>query len=340
MTSIDVTDRAGAGTGEVTPEPIMQVASGFMAARHLFAASELGIFEALADSPASLDALAARIGLTHRATRISADAMVALGFLEREGDRYRNGPAAARFLAGSPDGGLRPLLRFWDHISYRNWEAFTGALISGPQREIFEIDKDQQQIASAGIEAMQAGPSHALPAVVDLSAYQRLLDVGGGTGSWSIAALEQCPHLRATVLELPVVAELAKARIAEAGLADRISVVAADALTDDLPAGHDVFLVANIAHYWSPTTNIALLQRVRQAAAPGSTLLLVDFLTDATHSRPVQAALLAGEFAAHLKDGDVYSVEEVRSWLPGSGWRFTAHLPLTGPQSVVVAEAG
>src|SRR5687767_12182119 len=74
-----------------SPEPIMRIASGFMAAKHLFAASQLGLFEALAESPATLEALAARTGLTRRAARISADAMVALGLLERRGDQYRNG---------------------------------------------------------------------------------------------------------------------------------------------------------------------------------------------------------------------------------------------------------
>jgi hypothetical protein len=94
--------------GPLAPEPspatIMQLASGFMAAKHLFAANELGLFEALADSPANLDALAARTGLTRRAARISADAMVALGLLEIENGTYRNGEAATRFLA-SPGPG-------------------------------------------------------------------------------------------------------------------------------------------------------------------------------------------------------------------------------------------
>jgi methyltransferase family protein len=93
---------------EPTPATIMQLASGFMAAKHLFAANELGLFEALADSPATLEALAARTGLTRRAARISADAMVALGLLEVQDGTYRNGKAAARFLSGPGPQDLRP----------------------------------------------------------------------------------------------------------------------------------------------------------------------------------------------------------------------------------------
>ena len=326
-------------TTKVTPDPILRLASGFMAAKHLFAASELGLFEALADAPASLDALAARTGLTRRAARISADAMVALAILERDGDVYRNSPTADRFLAGKAPSDLRPLLRLWDKISYPAWADFAEALARGPVREVFELDEEMQAIASAGIEAVLAGPANALGQVVDFSSSRRLLDVGGGTGSWSLATARRYPHLRGTVVELPAVATLAEQRIAAAGLADRLAVVAADAMADDLPTGHDTVLVANLVHYWSPETNAALLRRVRNAVQPGATLLLADFWTDPTHTEPVQAALMAGEFAAHLREGDVYSVEEVREWLPAAGWRFLEHLSLAGPQTLILAEA-
>lgn len=323
----------------VTPEPILRLASGFMAAKHLFAANDLGLFEALADSPTTIDGLAARTGLTRRAARISADAMVALGLLEREGDTYRNGPVAAAFLSGSGPADLRPFLRFWDKISYPTMGELSKALAEGPSREIFELDDELQEVASAGIEAILAGPAAALPKTLDFSRHQRLLDVGGGTGSWSIAVTQAYPHLAATVFELPVVAEVARERIAATGLAARIDVVVGDAMSSALPEGYDVFLLANLIHYWSPDENRALLRRARGAAETGSSLLLADFWTDPTHTKPVQAALMAGEFAVHLRNGDVYSVEEIQDWLGETGWRFIRHAALAGPQSLIVAEA-
>lgn len=115
-------------------------------------------------------------------------------------------------------------------------------------------------------------------------------------------------------------------------------VVAGDIWNEDLRRGHDVVLVANLVNYWSPQDNLVLLRRIRAAAAPGARLLLADFWTDPTHTETVQAALMAGEFAARLRDGDVYSVEEVGSWLEEAGWRFVDHVGLAGPQSLVVAE--
>jgi hypothetical protein len=119
----------------------------------------------------------------------------------------------------------------------------------------------------------------------------------------------------------------------------RIGVAAGDARTGSLPSGYDAFLLANILHCYSPDENRALLQKVRMAAAPGASLLLADFWTDPTHTKPIHAALMAGEFAVHLKNGDVYSVDEARAWLAGTGWRFVEHAVLAGPQSLIAAEA-
>jgi SAM-dependent methyltransferase len=323
----------------VSPDPIIRLASGFMAAKHLFAASELGLFEALADAPATIEGLAARTGLTRRAARISADAMLALGLLERDGDTYRNGPAAATFLSGAGLADVRPLLRCWGEISYPAWNRLADALAKGPERELFELDEKQTEVLSAGIEAILAGPAAELPRVFDFSQSKRLLDVGGGTGSWSLAVARRYPQLEATVLELPLVAPVARKRIEASGLESRLGVVTGDAMAEELPTGYDVFLVANLVHYWSPEQNLELLRRVRRAAEPGSHLLLVDFWTDPTHTEPLQAALMAGEFAVHLRSGDVYSADEVRAWLGQSGWRFLEHTPLVGPQSVIIADA-
>src|SRR6516165_9136421 len=109
----------------------MRIATGFMAAKHLFVASEIGVFENLANGPATLDELAAKSGIPRRTLRISADAMVSLGLLEREGDRYHNSAVAAAFLAGGNGPDLRPMLRFWDKISYPAWLNLESAVRSG-----------------------------------------------------------------------------------------------------------------------------------------------------------------------------------------------------------------
>lgn len=224
-------------------------------------------------------------------------------------------------------------------ISYPAWTGLTDALARGPSQQVFDLDDKLQEVVSTGIEAILAGPAAALAATYDFGRHHRLLDIGGGTGSWSISVVQRHPHMSATVFELPVVAELARKRLTGAGLSSRITVIAGDAMSGALPAEYDIFLVANVVHYWSPDENRSLLQNVRSAAQPGSRLLLADFWTNATHTEPAMAALMAGEFAVHLRNGDVYSVDEILDWLSVTGWRFVEHEPLAGPVSLVVAEA-
>lgn len=311
-----------------------------MASKHLFAASQLGLFEALGEGPTDLAGLAARTGLTQRAARISADAMVALGLLERLDNRYANTPVAATFLSGATPTDFRPLLKFWDRLSYPAWTDLAGALGRGrPAREIFEIDDELVPIMSAGIEAATAGACRALPGVAGLPTASRVLDIGGGSGSWVIALAQADPDLSATVFELPEVAAVAEERLRASGFSSRIDVQHGELLTGELPRGYNAFLLANVVHYFTPDTNHEILRKIRATADPGARLLVADFWTDASHTQPVPAALMAGEFAVHLNDGDVYSVEEGVTWLEATGWKFTGHLPLAGPITLVRAEA-
>lgn len=266
--------------------------------------------------------------------------MVALGLLERHGDRYANTPVTAAFLSGATGADLRPLLKFWDKLSYPAWSGLAGALGRGrPTHEIFEIDEQLVPIMSAGIEAATAGACRALPAVAGLPPASRVLVIGGGTGSWAIALAEADRTLTATVFELPEVAAVAIERLRATGLSSRIDVLAGDVLSSDLPRGYDTFLLANLVHYFTPDTNRSVLRKLRETTSPGARLLIADFWTDPTHTQPLPAALMAGEFAAHISDGDVYSVDEGAAWLDATGWRFIGHLPLAGPISLVTAEA-
>jgi hypothetical protein len=153
-----------APSGDVAgPDRIFQIASGFMAAKHLFVANEVGLFAAMAEGPRSLDELAMGTGVPQHRLRILADAMVALGLLERRGDQYQNDRVAAAFLSGHTAADLRPFLRFWDRLSYPTWTRFADAVRTGRGQSPPVLSADEQRLYSEGVEAIQAGPAHALP---------------------------------------------------------------------------------------------------------------------------------------------------------------------------------
>jgi SAM-dependent methyltransferase len=322
------------------PQLIFDTAIGFMRAKHLFVAAELGIFEALANESRSLAELARDLKLPARTTRIIADAVTALGFLERQGDRYRNSEAAQAYLSGCGLPDMRLFIRFWNRLSYRRWLTLEDSIrlgrgVSGE----FNFTPEEQQIFSDGVEAFSAGQAAALSEGYDFSRHRRVLDLGGGTGSFIRAILQRYPQVAGDLFELPAAASVAWQKLRGTEFADRVRIVEGNFLTDPIPAGDDVFLVANVVHVLSPEQNLNLLRRVREVATPKARFLLVDFWTNPAHTDPLFAALMAGEFLVVGGNGDVYSVEEGRAWLEQTGWQFVEHRPLAGPASLVVAEA-
>jgi hypothetical protein len=239
---------------DITPEPIFQLASGFMAAKHLFVANEIGLFDKLAPGPATLDQLAEFTGIARPRVRILADALVALGLIERQGNQYQNGPVAAAFLSGAGPADLRPVLRFWNHLSYPMWTKLEEAVRTGQGQGTMALSGDQQRIFSEGVEAIQAVPAMALPTTYDFSRHRRVLDLGGGTGSWLMALLRHYPGLEGTLLDLSNTAAVARQRLAGDPAAQRAHIVAGDFFKDPIPSGHDVVLIANVIHLFSPLT--------------------------------------------------------------------------------------
>ena len=332
-----VTVSAQPASPAVTPESITTVATGFMAAKHLFTASALGLFAQLGGGPLPLAQLAGRCGIPARSARILADAMVALGFLDKAEEGYANRPVAQSFLAGGREEGLRPFLAFWDQISYPAWMSLEDAARTGTGVGL-QLNDAQQQIFSAGVQALTAAAARSLAGGYDLGRHHRLLDVGGGTGSFLVAMLSVDPQLEATLFELPAAAGVARHVLAGTAAADRITVVEGDFLHDQVPSGHDLLLIANVIHLFQPEINQELLGRLRKAVEVGARALLVDFWTDPSHTQPLFAALMAAEFLV-IAGGDVYSAAEVQAWLAETGWSIVDQRPLAGPAGLIVAEA-
>jgi len=323
----------------VSPDPIFELGAGFMAAKQLFAAVELGLFEKLAE-PRTLDQLVAALSIPRRTARICVDAMVAVGLVRREQDHYVNGPEAQAFLSGQGAADLRPWARFWNRISYGAWQDLDQTLRTGVAAHAGrKLTPEQEELFSRGVAAITAGAANALATKYDLARHQRVLDLGGGTGSFLTAMLARHPRLSATLFEQPATAEIARNVLAGTPHGAKIEIVSGDLFMSPIPTGHDLVLLANVIHYFPPAKNLEILRRIRGALDPHARVLLVDFWMNATHSEPVFGALMAGEFAVLLAEGDVYSLDEGRAWLADSGLRAVEHLPLAGPVSCLIAEA-
>jgi hypothetical protein len=243
-------------------------------------ASEVGLFEALAAGPATIEELASQTGVPSRTIAIAAAAMVSLGFIEQHGHHYQNGEQAAAFLAGKPGPDLRPMLRFFDQISYPAWQKLADAVRTGNgQAQFGKFDKRQQEIFSAGVESFSGPGAAALATNYDFGRHNKVLDVAGGTGSFLVAVLKRHAKLRGTLFELPGPCAVARQKLANLPEGSRIDIVEGDVFKDALPAGYDALIVANTAHVFSVPHNIELLRKMRTGVQPGARLLLVDLWT-------------------------------------------------------------
>ena len=207
------------------------------------------------------------------------------------------------------------------------------------QRHFERFTEEEQQIFSAGVEAVTAGMATALAKNYDFARHRRVLDVGGGTGSFLIAVLRRHPAAQATLFELPGACAVARRRLAAEAEGERITILEGDFLKDPLPEGHDAVIVANTIHVLSAAHNLALLKNVRARVAAGARLLLVDLWMDATHTEPPAAPMMSGEFLVISGEGQAYGEDEADEWLAQTGWRKLERRLLAGPGSVIIAEA-
>jgi SAM-dependent methyltransferase len=207
------------------------------------------------------------------------------------------------------------------------------------QRQFGSFSAEQQQIFSAGVEAFSAGSAAALAANYDFGRHRRILDVGGGTGSFLIPILRRYPALQATLFELPGACSVARQRLAGEPEGARITVVEGDFFTTPLPGGHDVLIVANTVHVLSVAHNLDLLKAMRATVAVDARLLLVDLWMDPGHTQPPAAPLMSGEFLVMSGEGQAYGEDQADTWLGQTGWRMIERRTLAGPASVIIAEA-
>ena len=282
--------------------------------------------------------LAQRTNIPRRTLRILADAMVALGFVERQGDLYQNSVVASTFLSGRTPADLRPALRYWNRLNYHRWTKLEEAVrtdqaVLGSLRS---LPRNNRCTRRASKQLPRGRRGHWRGRMIG-SRHRRILDLGGGTGSFLPRCSTSIVAWRGRLYDLPAVAALARQQLAESPLAARLRIVEGDFFTDPLPEDHDAILLANVVHNFLPERNRALLRRLGASAPAAARLLLVDFWTDPLHTQPLTAALMAGAFLL-TSQGDVYSAEEVRDWLLATGWRPLEHKVLAGPASLIVAE--
>ena len=335
----------------LTPDSILQTAFGFWSSKVLLTAVEFGVFTQLSDRRMTGAELGGELDLHPRAVPDFFDALVAMKFLERDGDgpsaKYGNTPAGTFYLDQKSPRYVGGILVMLNARLFKYWNDLPEALRTGkPQNETKHGDKgifEELYAAPAKLEQFLGAMTglsrinfEALAAKFDFSKFQTLCDVGGATGLLCIEAAKKYPHLRCISFDLPPVEPIARRHIAAAGLSDRITTAAGDFFTDPLPPA-DLITMGMILHDWNLEKKLQLIRAAYDALPRGGALVAIEALIDDARRENVFGLLMSLNMLIEFGDAFDYSGADFREWCGEVGFKRCEVIHLAGPSSAAIA---
>jgi SAM-dependent methyltransferase len=315
--------------------------SNYWRARILIAAGRLRVFAWIGKREKSSSALVSRFGGSPAGWEIFLDALCAQGLLRKRRKKYANTAFAIRHLAGEETAFLLPEDDAWE-----DWGGLAGVLRTGKRPKVqkpFASDRDKAErlLRSLDRDAQRIAPF--LIAKLPLSRSRTLLDIGGGLGAYSVAFCRRHPSLKATLVEHPRVAPLARRAIRKEGMARRVRVVGVDLSRQPLPRGFDTVWVSNVLHSRGAGENRALIGEIYRCLNSGGRLMVRDVFMRGDRTAPEWAALFSVLLLLQTPRGRCWTLGEILSWLREAGFsrisKPVRSSPLFfDPDSVLVAQ--
>lgn len=293
---------------------ISHLAYGFIGSKALFAALDLDLFTILSNGSKTRSELASETRVKPNPLASLLAALTAVGLVVRDGDAFANSAAAAEYLVRGGRNFFGDYYRLQiDKQIYPTLQQLTDSLAGRPTKSIYGLIQDprEAELFSSAQHQGSTGPAIKLSRAIDLAKSKSLLDVAGGTGAFSIALCRRYPELRATIVDFPSVIPVARRYVEEAGLADRIELVAGDALEFDWPDGQDVVLMSYLVSAVAESDIDVLLTRAMSALRPGGMLIVHDFMLDQDRAGPREAAMWLLASVVGGTDSVSFSAEEL-----------------------------
>lgn len=334
----------------VTPDRIMQLGLGFWGSKTFLSAIELGLFTELANGPLNAQELAERLKLHRRSARDFFDALVSLGVLEREGERYRNTPETEQFLVGGRLSYIGGLLEMANERLYPFWGSLTEGLRTGlPQNEmktggagLFETiygDPERLRLFLGAMTGLSMGASKAIAEKFPWQDYKTVVDVGGAQGGLLVQVCLAHPHLSGINFDLPVVGPIFEEYASANGLSDRLKFQPGDFFNEDLPSA-DVITMGHILHDWNLDEKRMLLDKACHALPEGGALIVFEALIDDERRENAFGLLMSLNMLIETPGGFDYTGKDCSGWMREAGFRQTTVEHLIGPDSMVVGFKG
>ncbi len=302
-------------------EDVFTVARQFMQSRIILTAAELDLFTVVDEGSVTAEQIAQKLSLDRRALTRVMDCLVNFELLEKNGGFYSLTPEGATFSSKHPTSSLPMLLHMsslWD-----SWSTLTEVVVKGSNLEQGlprVMDPESRRAFIGAMHVVGRSLSEEIAGALDLSGFKKLLDVGGGSGTYTIAFLRKSPALKAVLFDMEGVIPMARERLDAEGFLDRAELMPGDFYRDELPGGCDLALLSAIIHQNSPEQNRVLYKSILHSLEPGGTLIIRDHIMDDSRTRPPEGALFAINMLVNTRGGDTYTFGEVEADLEEVGF--------------------
>lgn len=315
-----------------TAERLLQTSGSYWATCALHAGVKLDLFSQLETGPATAAELARRLGGDPRGAGMLANALVALGLLSKQGELFANTPFASRQLVRASPDYLGYILLHHHHLM-ESWAHLDRSVKSGgPVRDASAFaDAEWRENFLLGMFNLANRIAPQVVPQIDLGNRRKLLDLGGGPGTWALHFCRHHPELQAVVFDLPTTRPFAEATIKRFELTERVSFAAGDFLVDPVPPDCDIAWLSHILHGENPENAARIVALSAAALPPGGLLLIHEFVLQDDATGPLFPALFSLNMLLGTESGQSYTNQQLSEMLHQAGCREVRRLPVCGP---------
>ena len=321
--------------------PIERIATAVYSPFAMLAGMQLDLFTVLKDGRKSTEQIARAIDVNPVKLKPLLYALVVAGLLNVEGDLFDNTEVANCYLVRGSQSCMVDSHELYSGLWRATLKTAESIRTGLPQAkyDYLAMPKDELEKFLRGEhpEAIAAGSDLAVK--FDFSSYQTLIDVGGGSGGLAIALTEACPHIQATVVDLPAVIPFTERFIEEAGAEGKVRMIGIDVIHDSLSGFYDVAVLRAFIQVLSPDDALSALKNVGRVVNPGGAIYITGMgIINDSYISPANIALFNLVFTNVYDEGQAYTEKQHRDWLEESGFVHVERIMLSGGRSIITAQ--
>jgi ubiquinone/menaquinone biosynthesis C-methylase UbiE len=331
---------------KLSMDGLWKMTMAFQESKALFFASELDVFTLLSKKTGTAEDVAKKLHLHPKPVGRLLNAMVSFGLLKKQGEKFINTETAETFLVkGKPE-------YFGDYLSivndvYDGWVNYGDVIKENRSIQLFKkaepTGKEKERVLDGSPpplvqrimmaqEQFSYRQAVCLPEAYDFSHHKLMLDVGGGTGIFSVMAVKANPHLKSIVFDVPQVCRVTRERIKYYRVKKKINVIEGNFILDELPQGADIALLSTILDGYDEPECRTVLNKVYESLKPKGVVIVNEMMLNENRTGPLFPALFSLELMAERNIGDSRTVGELKRWMRDAGFGSITSKPLKGPK--------